>query len=463
MTDGDELAHGHAGALVVQEGAERNENALGASTPPTDMEVLSVARTALSMGPICDACVGRCLADRSHGLPNRDRGSALKIAVALADDVPLDERMDDPCWVCEGITGRYDEFAERIVEEIGDREFDTYQVGTRPPAFVQENDRLLREEARRDPDAGEALKSEVNREVGKRLGQLTDTTVDFERPDIVALLDLEADRVELTVNSAFVFGRYRKLERGIPQTEWPCRRCNGSGEAAGGTCENCGGSGFLYDRSVEQLVAPAIESAMGGTDSTFHGAGREDVDARMVGTGRPFVVEVEEPRRRRPELAPLEERINESAEGAVEVEGLRLGTYEIVEHVKELPAGKTYEVTVSFGRPVKPADLEGAVAALDGATIEQRTPTRVAHRRADQTRRRRVYEAEVVDANEGGATLRIHGAGGLYIKELLTGDGGRTDPNLAGLLGVEVTVEALDVLAVEAEGDQTFADDRYLR
>jgi tRNA pseudouridine synthase 10 len=38
--------------------------------------------------------------------------------------------------------------------------------------------------------------------------------------------------------------------------------------------------------------------------------------------------------------------------------------------------------------------------------------------------------------------------GGLYIKELLHGDEGRTEPSLSSLLGTKVNVENLDVTGV---------------
>src|SRR5699024_3512382 len=131
----------------------------------------------------------------------------------------------------------------------------TYQVGTRVPPLIEENDRLLREDSDLPTDAGESFKSELNREVGKRVGARTGTDVDFERPDVLALLNLEREpgtgAIDVQVNPAFVYGRYRKLDRGIPQTEWPCRECGGDGTqlaADGGTesCEHCGGSGYLY-------------------------------------------------------------------------------------------------------------------------------------------------------------------------------------------------------------------------
>ncbi|MFP4591303.1 MAG: tRNA pseudouridine(54/55) synthase Pus10 [Halobacteriales archaeon] len=426
------------------------------------MDVLAVAAAARESGPVCEACLGRCLADRSRGLTNEARGRALRVALALAEDEELPDDPGSACWVCEGITRRYDELADRAVAAIGDVEFETYQVGTRLPAFVAENDRLLREDARGDPDAGEPLKRECNREVGKRLGRLADARVDFERPDVLVLLDLEADDVEVTVNAAFVYGRYRKLERGIPQTRWPCSACDGSGRLGDDPCQECGGSGYRYDRSVEQLVAPHIREAMDGEDTAFHGAGREDVDARMLGTGRPFVVEVDSPRRRRPNLEALERTINEAADGAVEVEGLRHARYTMVERVKELDASKTYELDVTFSEAVDADDLDASLEALSGATLEQRTPRRVDHRRADLVRERSVYDAGVVEHDGDRARVRIHGAGGLYVKELAHGDEGRTEPSLAGLLGVGVDVEALDVVAVEAEGAERFADDAHL-
>ncbi len=417
------------------------------------MEVLEIARSALATGPVCDACLGRLVADRSFGLGNDERGRGLRVAVALADDEPFEEPPVEECWVCEGECGRHDWWAENAAAALGGYEFDTYQVGTRVPPLFEENDRLLREEAGLAPDAGEQFKSAFNREVGKRLGAKTDTEVDFERPDVVVLCDLPTDEVELQVNSAFVYGRYRKLERDIPQTEWPCRECNGTGRQRDELCEGCDGTGYRYDESVEELTAPPVEAAFDGTDATFHGAGREDVDALMLGTGRPFVVEVETPRRRHVDTDDLERDINEFADGTVEVEGIELANHGMVERVKEHPASKTYRAEVAFEEPIDRAAFAAALADLDGATVHQETPRRVDHRRASKTRTRSVYDISGEVDDDRHATVEIHGEGGLYVKELIHGDEGRTEPSLAGLLDVDADVTALDVLAVEGEAE----------
>jgi tRNA pseudouridine synthase 10 len=393
-----------------------------------DADLLAAARALLDSGPLCDACLGRPFADRSFGLRNDERGHALRVTLGLADDADFEPGAGPDCWVCEGITSRYDDLAARAVEALSETEFFTYQVGTRVPPLVEENDELLREEAGLPPDAGEELKSEVNREVGRRIGAETAAEVDFDRPDVQLLLDLDTDGIGVQRNSISIFGRYRKLERGIPQTHWE-----------------------KFETSVEELVAPTLVSAHRGTEGVFHGAGREDVDALMLGTGRPFVLEVKRPRRRDLDLAELEAEVNELREGRVEVEGLRYATYEMVERVKELDASKTYRMDVTFDEPVSESALADAIESLDGATVDQRTPERVSHRRADLVRERTVLSMTGELTEPDRAELEVHGEGGLYVKELVSGDGDRTEPSLAGLLGVGATVTHLDVIAVEGE------------
>ncbi|SIR77637.1 tRNA pseudouridine(54/55) synthase Pus10 [Natronorubrum thiooxidans] len=438
------------------------------------------ARTLLETGAVCDSCLGRPFAERSFGLTNAERGRALRTTVAMADDDDFEPVDPEECWVCEGYCGTFDAIAETIVDALEDVDFATYQVGTRVPPLVEENERLLREDADLEPDVGELLKQECNREVGRRVGAKTGTDVDFDRPDVLAIVDLEAfdplealeaesvtsHAVDVQVNPAFVYGRYRKLERDIPQTEWPCRECGGSGIQLGDDgeepCDYCGGSGYMYDTSVEQVVRPHVVDAMQGEEGTFHGAGREDVDARMLEAGRPFVLEVKRPNTRDPDPAELEREINAAADGSVEVKGLRLATYEMVERVKEHDASKQYRADVEFADPIDEADFEAALEELTGTTVEQDTPQRVDHRRASLTRERTVYDIDGDLLEPTQAEVSVHGEGGLYIKELISSDEGRTVPSLAGLLETDAEVTALDVIGVEGE-DEPFELEAYFR
>jgi tRNA pseudouridine synthase 10 len=361
------------------------------------------------------------------------------VALALADDIDYDSPAPDLCWVCEGACGRFDELADQCVEILAGTDYATYQLGTRVPPLVEENEQLLREDVGLESEAGELLNSEINREVGRRVGDLTGADVDFQRPNVQLMVDLDADTVDIQRNSIAIYGRYRKLERGISQTDWE-----------------------KYDHSVESFISPAITTAHRGTEGVFHGAGREDVDALMLGTGRPFVLEVKNPRRRAVDLAELQAQVNDDGNERVEVENLHYATYQMVERVKRLDASKTYRMAVEFASPVSADPLATAIADLKGATIDQRTPTRVSHRRADLVRERTVYDITGEIEDEYHAELEVDGEGGLYVKELISGDEGRTEPSLSGLLGVEAVVTHLDVLAVTGESE-AFDIPEYLR
>jgi tRNA pseudouridine synthase 10 len=210
----------------------------------------------------------------------------------------------------------------------------------------------------------------------------------------------------------------------------------------------------MYQESVDELIRPAVMQAAESEDTVFHGAGREDIDARMLGRGRPFIVEAIRPRKRRIDLPGLAAEINRQAEGKVEVIELALADSSMVERLKEATFQKTYSVLVRLGAEVAEEKLKSGLNRLVGQ-VDQRTPTRVSRRRADKLRLRRVYSADLIEVKGRLARINVKGESGLYIKELIFGDGGRTQPNLAEILRVDAIVEELDVIDVGGESDGT--------
>jgi len=208
----------------------------------------------------------------------------------------------------------------------------------------------------------------------------------------------------------------------------------------------------MYPESVGEIVGtPALELT-GGEEFAFHGAGREDIDARMLGRGRPFVVEVKKPRRRSIDLSALEETINKRAEGKVEVSGLRFANRDVVRKLKQAEAAqKMYRAIVEFDRRVSDEEMALLEKTLNNAVIRQQTPRRVMHRRADIVREKYIYAAKVKRLTSNRLEMRIRCQGGLYIKELITGDEGRTVPSVSKIVDAEAKPLELDVLGVLAK------------
>ena len=70
------------------------------------------------------------------------------------------------------------------------------------------------------------------------------------------------------------------------------------------------------------------------------------------------------------------------------------------------------------------------------------------HRRADLVRQRSIYSLEVERINSKKLRLQIKCQGGLYIKELISGDDGRTQPNVSSITGNKALCTQLDVIEV---------------
>ena len=107
---------------------------------------------------------------------------------------------------------------------------------------------------------------------------------------------------------------------------------------------------------------------------------------------------------------------------------------------------KSYRVVVAPA--FAEAKLNEVRSLVEGHPLEQRTPTRVAHRRADLRRLRTVKSVRFVASDAESSTLEIRAEAGTYIKEFVDGDGGRTRPSLSELVGTPLKVLSLDVLEV---------------
>ena len=93
---------------------------------------------------------------------------------------------------------------------------------------------------------------------------------------------------------------------------------------------------------------------------------------------------------------------------------------------------------------------------LQGCTLAQRTPERVAHRRADKIRKRKVMETSnpSIGVDESGnmiAEFSLRCESGTYVKETVHGDKGRTQPSIASLIKAKCTVQWLDVADIHAD------------
>ena len=496
----------------------------------------------------CDFCLGRLGGKKRYEQTIELSGIEIRQTVIDGNSHLANIREEIPlCPFCENLFDETDLLADIIYDSIEPYEIKRLQLGARFP-----KDQIEEEDAQRKRYAAtgsDGLKTGLVAEIARKLNKRLDgVKLVNEKPHVLALIDVLTLTVELDVRAHYIYGRYRKLERGIPQTRWPCRACKGRG------CEKCNDTGLQYESSVQDLIGNPILDVLKAEEHSFHGMGREDIDVRCMGRGRPFVIELKEPKLRSCSYEELENIINTQAAGAIEVTDLRSSNRSEVVRIKDTPADKSYTIRfkllpmneLEYGVLTAPLDLtktdqksrkrkprrgdkrkdntkplpteiiteengfnqdeltkmkkaeleaicvehklaktgkknelierilampkpgsscfdlpdhktiKSTIMSLEGTKLAQRTPDRVAHRRADLIRRRDVVTVHepVIETMEDGVTeveFTLRCESGTYVKETIHGDNGRTQPSVASLLKAKCEVIWLDVGDIHAD------------
>ena len=396
---------------------------------------IGIAEKAAEMG-LCDRCLGRLFGKLGTGMTNDQRGQQIRKMLA---DSGVTSVSPGSCSLCEDVFDMLDRFAEAVAEKVDEVESDNFLVGTRIDPALASKEKEMWETL--GAENSESLKAELNREIGKRVFPMIGRRVEFKNPQVVACIDTQFADVSLDIAPIFIYGRYTKMSREIPQTIWPCRVCKGKG------CDRCHGTGKMYQTSVQEVIGDLALEMSGGDEHFFHGMGREDIDARMLGEGRPFVLEISSPRIRDIDLDALEAKANRSELAGFN--SLRFVSREMVQKVKLAEPSKTYKVKVTADGKVNKERVVEVSLSFKDMSIDQRTPARVEHRRADLVRVRKIHWVKAENVDEDGFELILKTESGTYVKEFVSGDNGRSIPSFSDALGIQCKVETLDVLSID--------------
>ncbi len=435
-------------------------------------DLLELVGNILMHYPLCDSCLGRLFSRLGGNMSNHERGNALKRALAIQshlyvlngyekglellyalrrsgfiDASSIYEKFNidssiENCVICNGLMSKIPEIAGKVYEKLNEYEFNTFMVGSViPREFIEREDEIR---ATFGLTHGESIKLDFNRQLGRLLEIKLDKTVDFDKPDITVIYNVTTDNVELSLRPVYIYGRYLKLVRGLSQTRQFCTFCNGKG------CEHCNYTGFLIGGSVEDYLVPPIVQAHEGSSGVLHAGGREDIDVRTLGTGRPFVVEVKNPKKRHVDLNRLYNAIEEYSNGKVVVKNLCYVDRSVVRKINVYSRihEKRYRLVIRFKESKITNEIISKIRNLSGIMIKQRTPRRVLHRRVDKERIKRIYSIIPRLIDDHTLELDILCQGGLYVKEFATGDENRTKPSIAEVVGEIPEIVELDVIEI---------------
>jgi len=352
------------------------------------------------------------------------------------------------CFLCQNVFENTQKYANKAEKRLKKYEFDNFIIGTRVSSEIINNEDKFKAEF--NLLESESFKSHFNREVGKELTKFLNKPPEFGNPDITIIFNLKHDdcEIDLILRSLFIYGKYTKLIRGIPQTHWDCKKCMGKG------CPACNYTGKQYATSIEELINSEFIKESVAEDSKFHGAGREDIDVKMLGEGRPFVLELINPVKRSLDLKKIQKKVNRLNRKKVKISELKFSNKNQVKKMKSEAENtkKTYRALVFSEIKILRSEFEEInnklKSLLENTKIQQRTPLRVVHRRADKVREKKIYKINGKILKPYLFEFIIETQGGTYIKELINGDSGRTNPSFTEIFGFPLICKKLDVIKI---------------
>ena len=432
-------------------------------------EIIELATEILKWIPLCDRCLGRIFSTYGRNMSNKIRGLAIKTLLTMNienivnkfDDeelkrfalnikfkpfiltlkelksISIDLNEEPKCFICEDVLEHViDYFSKQILKETINYEFNTFLIGVHAPKNILKKEEELT--AKFKIESYESIKNEIKREIGKLVRDKVNKTPEFMDPDVVFEINLASNSLIVHAKPIFICGKYVKTARRISQVKWLIWK-NGKQIRK-------------YRISVEDSIKPLAE-IFKAEDAILHAAGREDVDVRMLGKGRPMIVEIRKPKLRKitaNRLREAEERIEKASEELIKVFLEGKTVRENVRKIKEESKKhiKIYRALIVSESKIEKDKLAKLEEFFRNKIISQRTPLRVLRRRPDILREKTVYSVKTYYVDDNLFEALIKCDGGLYVKELISGDSGRTQPSFSSALGLNLKCIELDVLHV---------------
>lgn len=333
------------------------------------------------------------------------------------------------CFICGGLLERLDAVAEGA-RDARHYEFRTFGVGLTMPAGIQEREDEVRSALQLKGER--TVKAQISLLLSAKLARGLRRRASKADPDLTILFDLANSRVSLHSRSVFFYGRYTK-PRGVAQRRELCRSCWGKG------CEACAQTGHDLTPSVEEKLGRKLMEITGASGTKFTWIGSEDVESLVDGNGRPFVVELKSPRRRKVPrtfvVGGKGGRVRVTRGAQLRSKPTRLPTFKFLARIFATAAKK-----------ISPEELHELKKTFRGATV-------VFDRPNERPVSKKVYR---VGGRARGGKLFLDAEidGGLPVKRFVNGD--LVSPSVAEVLKTEVRCDKFDVCRVRETGEFEF-------
>jgi len=231
-------------------------------------------------------------------------------------------------------------------------------------------------------------------------------------------------RVEISSESILIAGRYNKFTWELSQSPW---LIDGIWKVAS---------------SMQEEICPNMLELVKGSHYSFHSGGREDIDVRMLGKGRPFVIELHNPWRGISAIKDIEPFKQSIKSELIKIVDLRFVSALYFDEILkgEKLKSKLYTAIVWVKDIITPEIIWSKIDEFKETEIDQKTPLRVLHWWSLMTWKKLIHKLKGEYINPHFFILHVLASAGTYIKEFVHSDLGWTNPSIGSLLNTKADI-----------------------
>jgi len=341
-------------------------------------------RRYLSGVRICAWCLGRQYSSLPDYVEETGKSMAKKRGVELSKN----------CELCGGAFADRKRVIKNLVKTLQEYEFETFQVGVTLPSELVEREDEMRSKLK--ISTGVSLKKGLVSLYRKELARVLRKRPALKNPDVTIKLKLPMGDFEIECRPVTVYATYLKLESGIAVRASFCPECGGEG------CTACEWHGVQKsDGSVEGLLLRYFIDGFGAKKAKISWSGFDDDKSRVLGRGRPILVELVAPSKRETGLFALKMKLSNEVQ-LIEAEMIQPAR-ELIENLK-----KEVLLKAKFERDLSPDEIR----VLEKAYRDREV---IMHNAIDgRTRKKRVYFLQISPTHDGfGVHLFLDNAVGI--------------------------------------------------
>lgn len=372
--------------------------------------VLSTSNEIIKKYNLCDYCLGRLFTKQLRLSSNKILGKKLKNG----------RESNHSCYICKNLFDNLDHFLKLMLDSSFDYKFRTFSIGTIiKPSIVDRDDALKSEFKLRGIDG---IKSDITKELVKLFSKKTKKITNYIDPDIIFTVNLKEPSCNLYSKPIVISGRYTKSKRGYSQKQKSCDNCSGKG------CRTCNFHGISEFNSVEGVISKLIFKKFGGTTTKFTWIGGEDKSSLVLGSGRPFIVKLQNPLKRKIKLSDY-------ASDFISIFNLK-----IIDDSPKTPLKFSSLATIKISTDSKfDAENLKKLKNLKNSPI-------IVSEKSGKSYEKKIFDINYKKTSDQIILVKIRVEGGLPIKRFVIGND--VTPNISETIGTHCIPEEFDFLEI---------------